>query len=52
MDSHLVTHKKIQEQSTESLIQCMQSLFGIKNFNIINCTRIILEIYIKNYLKD
>ena len=39
MDTHLVTHKKIQEQSTESLIQCMQSLFGIKNFNIINCDR-------------
>ena len=39
MDTHLVTHKKIQEQSTESLIQCMQSLFGIKNFNIINCDK-------------
>ena len=39
MDTHLVKHKKIQEQSTESLIQCMQSLFGIKNFNIINCDK-------------
>jgi len=39
MDSHLVTHKKIQEQSTESLIKCMQSIFGIKNYNIINCNK-------------
>ena len=39
MDSHLVTHKKIQEQSTKTLIQCMQSVFGIKNYNIINCTK-------------
>jgi lipopolysaccharide export system permease protein len=39
MDSHLVTHRKIQEQSTISLIQCMQSLFGIKNFNILNCNK-------------
>jgi lipopolysaccharide export system permease protein len=39
MDSHLVTHKKIQEQSTESLIKCIQSVFGIKNYNIINCNK-------------
>jgi lipopolysaccharide export system permease protein len=39
MDSHLVTHKKIQEQSTESLIQCMQSVFGIKNYKVINCDK-------------
>ena len=39
MDSHLVTHKKIQEQSTESLIKCMQSIFGIKSDNIINCNK-------------
>src|SRR5210317_309884 len=39
MDSHLVTHKKIQEQSTESLIQCMQYLFGIKNYKVINCDK-------------
>jgi len=38
MESHLTTHKKIQEQSTISLMQCMQSLFGIKKYdNIINC---------------
>ena len=39
MDSHLVTHKKIQEQSTKSLIKCIQSIFGVKNFNIINCNK-------------
>ena len=52
MDSHLVTHKKLQEQSTKSLIKCIQSIFGSKNYNIINCNKIILEISIKNYLKD
>jgi lipopolysaccharide export LptBFGC system permease protein LptF len=37
MVSHLTTHKKIQEQSTISLIRCMQFLFGIKEYNIVNC---------------
>ena len=39
MDSHLVTHKKIQEQSTISLIQCVKSIFGVKNNKIINCNK-------------
>jgi lipopolysaccharide export system permease protein len=39
MDTHFNAHKKIQEQSTESLIQCMQSVFGIKNYNVINCDK-------------
>ena len=39
MDSHLVTHKKIQEQSTESLIKCIQSIFSNKKYNIINCNK-------------
>jgi lipopolysaccharide export system permease protein len=39
MDSHLVTHKKIQYQSTKLLIQCMQSLFGIRNYDILNCNK-------------
>jgi len=39
MDSHLVTHKKIQEQSTESLIKCIQSIFINKKYNIINCNK-------------
>ena len=37
MESHLTTHKKIQEQSTISLIKCMQFLFGIKEYIIVNC---------------
>jgi lipopolysaccharide export system permease protein len=37
MDSHLVTHKKIQEQSTISLIRCIKSIFEKKKYNIINC---------------
>ena len=39
MDSHLVTHKKIQEQSTKSLIMCMEFILGIKNYKIINCNK-------------
>ena len=39
MDSHLVTHKKIQEQSTITLLKCLQSIFELKRFNIINCNR-------------
>jgi lipopolysaccharide export LptBFGC system permease protein LptF len=37
MDSHLVTHPKMQEQSTVSLISCIKSIFEKKNYNIINC---------------
>ena len=39
MESHFVAHKKIQEQSTKSLIKCVQSIFGIKNHKILNCDR-------------
>ena len=39
MDSHLVTHKKTQEQSTRSLIKCMQFIFGVKKYDIINCKK-------------
>jgi lipopolysaccharide export system permease protein len=39
MDSHLVTHKKIQEQSTILLIKCIISIFEKKNYNIINCNQ-------------
>ena len=39
MDSHLVTHPKMQEQSTVSLIKCVKSIFEKKNYNIINCDR-------------
>ena len=37
MDSHLITYKKLQEQSTASLIKCIKSIFGIKKYEIINC---------------
>ena len=39
MVSHLVTYTKTQEHSTESLFKCMQSIFGIKDYNIINCSK-------------
>ena len=39
MDSHLVTHKKIQEQPTASLLKCIQSTFGIITSDIINCNK-------------
>jgi len=39
IDSHLVMHKKIQEQSTESLIKCIQNIWGIAKYNIINCSK-------------
>ena len=37
MDSHLVTDEKIQEQPTITLLNCMQSIFEIKNYDTINC---------------
>jgi lipopolysaccharide export system permease protein len=35
----LVTHKKTQEQSTESLIKCIQSFSGNNKYNIVNCSK-------------
>jgi lipopolysaccharide export system permease protein len=38
MESHLVTHEKIQEQPTSTLISCMKSiLFKIKKIESIEC---------------
>ena len=37
MEEHLVTHKKIQEQSTNILIRCLINIYGPKNENILNC---------------
>ncbi len=37
MDSHLVTHKKIQELSTISLINCLQFILKIKKKEIKDC---------------
>ena len=39
MHSHLVTQKKMQEQTTVSLIRCVKSIFEKKNYNIINCNQ-------------
>ena len=39
MDTHLITYKKLQEQSTITLIKCIQSIFEIYDYNIINCRK-------------
>jgi len=37
MSSHLVTVKKIQEQSTLNLINCLMSIIKLKKIEVINC---------------
>ena len=37
MNSHLVTVKKIQEQSTLNLINCLMSIIKLKKIEVINC---------------
>lgn len=39
MHSHLITHKKIQEQSTVSLLKCLQSIFKTKEYKMTNCNK-------------
>ena len=39
MDSHLVTHKKLQELSTITLINCLQFILNIKKNEIKDCYR-------------
>ena len=39
MESHLITHPKIQEQSSISLINCLQFILKKKQTNIINCQK-------------
>ena len=39
MNSHLVVHQKLQEQSTRGLIDCIKSLFLEENKNILNCNK-------------
>ena len=39
MDSHFITHKKIQEQSTKSLINCVRSIFKKTKEKILNCNK-------------
>ena len=37
MDSHLVVHKKLQENPTRQLIDCLKNLFFKENRVILNC---------------
>jgi lipopolysaccharide export system permease protein len=37
MESHLIIHKKIQEQPTLTLINCLQTIYEITNQKILNC---------------
>ena len=39
MDSHFITHKKIQEQTTISLINCVRSIFKKTKEKILNCNK-------------
>jgi len=39
MDSHFITHKKIQEQTTKSLINCVRSIFKKTKEKILNCNK-------------
>ena len=37
--SHLIVHKKIQEQPTNDLINCIKNIYYEANINIMNCDR-------------
>tara|TARA_Y100000389_G_scaffold101998_1_gene98807 strand:+ start:164 stop:1285 length:1122 start_codon:yes stop_codon:yes gene_type:complete len=37
MDTHLVVHQKLQEQSTKTLINCLQQIFKNETEAILNC---------------
>ena len=39
MESHVVFHKKIQEQSTIELVNCIKSIFLGKKIEILNCNQ-------------
>jgi len=39
MDTHLVKHPKMQEQSILELVNCFHSIFGLKQINLINCNK-------------
>ena len=39
MESHLVVHKKIKEQSTKLLIECAIGLYFKQDKNILNCNK-------------
>ncbi len=37
MKSHLIVHKKIQEQPTTDLLNCIKNIYTESNINILNC---------------
>ena len=37
MDSHLVVHRKLQEQSTKTLLLCIKNIYFKEGKNILNC---------------
>ena len=39
MESHVVFHKKLQEQSTIELVDCIKSIYLGKDISIINCNK-------------
>jgi lipopolysaccharide export system permease protein len=39
MDSHLVVHKKLQEQPTIILIDCLKTIFRLESREILNCDK-------------
>jgi lipopolysaccharide export system permease protein len=39
MDTHLVKHPKMQEQSILELVNCFHSISGLKKINLINCNK-------------
>ena len=51
MDSHLVIHKKTQEQSTIELIECLDTVFNNKSRIILNCDNTNLSNVYKELFK-
>ena len=51
MDSHLVTHKKTKEQSTISLINCLDKVFNNKSKIILNCDKVNISNIYKELFK-
>ena len=51
MNTHLVTHKKIQERSTIALINCLQFILDIKQTDVKDCYKDNPRIYYKELFK-
>ena len=52
MNTHLIVHKKLQEQSTKAIINCVKNIHLKEGKKILNCDDQTLGIFIENYLKD